>query len=388
MREVDKRRRLRVGLFTVGLLILFAVSILLLGEKQQLFVRQVRFITRFQHVGGLTPGAAVWLNGVVAGSVEEVDLPADPQEQKITVRFRVDAKLSRRVRADSAVRIRTLGLLGDRYLEITSGSPRQPRLQAGDEVPGVEPTDVAAVLSQGGDVVANVLAISGSLRTILERVEKGEGALGEITTNPEKGTKAVMHLVSMLEQTDELLKGIRQGRGVVGKLLTDSALEQRLIDDLGGMAHAGREVAEALERDLKREDSMVAALLRDPDGRRRLQGVLDNVGEAAAAAAKAGGELVQGKGTLGRLVADEKYADDFLGDLAALTAAMRSVAVKLDRGEGTAGRFVNDPALWDDLENVVRGVRSSRLVTWFVRNRRQAGERSAGAEATPAAGGR
>ncbi|MFH1175831.1 MAG: MlaD family protein [Acidobacteriota bacterium] len=388
MREVDKRRRLRVGLFTVGLLVLFAVSILLLGEKQQLFVRQVRFVTRFQYVGGLTPGAAVWLNGVVAGSVEEVDLPADPQEQKITVRFRVDAKLSRRVRADSTVRIRTLGLLGDRYLEVSSGSPRQPRLQEGDEVPGVEPTDVAAVLSQGGDVVTNVLAISGSLRAVLERVERGEGVLGELTTNPERGTKAVLHLVSLLEQTDELLKGIRQGKGIIGRLLTDPVLEQRLIDDLAGMARAGREVAEALDRDLKREDSMVAALLRDPEGRRRIQSVLDQVGEAAAAAAKAGGELVHGKGTLGRLMADEKYADDFLGDLAALTAAMRSVAAKLDRGDGTAGRFVNDPALWNDLEDVVRGVRSSRLVRWFVRNRREAGERSPGAEATPVAGGR
>jgi phospholipid/cholesterol/gamma-HCH transport system substrate-binding protein len=374
MLETDPRRRLRVGLFTAGLVVLLAAAILLLGKKQRLFVSQVRYETRFEHVGGLVAGAPVWLNGVVVGSVDEVTLPPDPTQREILVSFMVDADMARRMRADSQVRIRTLGLLGDRYLEVTSGSPSQPKLKDGSEVQSVEPTDVAAVLSQSGDVVTNVLAISGSLRSILERIDKGEGLIGELTTGQASGKQALVNLASVLEQLDGLMRDVRAGHGVLGKLLTDEKLDTKLVEDLAGMASAGRRVAEALATDLERQDSVVAALLRDPEGRARVERVLDQTGQAAQSFALAGKELSEGKGTLGRLLTDEDLASDFLDNLAALTKTLRSVADKLDKGDGSAGKMLNDPQLWIDLEHVVRGVNESKMMRWFVKNRREAGE--------------
>jgi phospholipid/cholesterol/gamma-HCH transport system substrate-binding protein len=385
MLESDPKRRLHVGLFTAGLLALFGISVLLIGQKQQLFVRQVSYSARFVHVGGLVVGAPVWLNGVVVGSVDEVALPADPAQREILVTFRIDAAMARRMRADSKVAIRTLGLLGDRYLEVTSGTPSQAKLKDGSEVQAVQLTDVAAVLSQGGDVVSNVLAISGSLRRILERVEQGEGLIGELTMDPESGKVTVARLVSLMEQVDGLLRDVRAGRGVLGKLLTDPELEGRLVDDLAGMASAGRRVAEALAADLERDDSAVAALLRDPRGRARVERVLDGAGAAAESLAAVGRQLNEGDGTLARLLADEQFAGDFLDNLALLTKTLRAIAEKLDRGDGTAGRMLNDPQLWEDLEHVVRGVNESKVVSWFVRNRREAGEEAEAKEEAAAA---
>jgi phospholipid/cholesterol/gamma-HCH transport system substrate-binding protein len=385
MLESDPRRRLRVGLFTAGLLALFGVSVLLIGQKQQLFVRQVTYRARFVHVGGLVAGAPVWLNGVVVGAVDDVALPPDPAQREILVTFRIDAKMARRMRADSKVTIRTLGLLGDRYLEVTSGTPSQPKLKDGSEVQAVQLTDVAAVLSQGGDVVSNVLAISGSLRRILERVEHGEGLIGELTMDPDSGRLTVTRLVSLMEQVDGLLRDVRAGRGALGKLLTDPELERRLVDDIAGMAAAGRRVAEALAADLDRDDSAVAALLRDPQGRARVERVLDGAGAAAESLAAVGRQLNEGDGTLARLLADEQFAGDFLDNLAQLTKTLRTIAEKLDRGDGTAGRMLNDPQLWEDLEHVVRGVNESKVVSWFVRNRREAGEKAEAKEEAAAA---
>jgi hypothetical protein len=73
---------------------------------------------------------------------------------------------------------------------------------------------------------------------------------------------------------------------------------------------------------------------------------------------------------------DKEYADDFLDDLQALTSHLRSVMEKLDEGEGTAGAFLNDPQLYQDMENVVRGVENSAVTSWFIRNRRKSGEKS------------
>jgi phospholipid/cholesterol/gamma-HCH transport system substrate-binding protein len=381
MFDADPRRRLRVGLFTVLLLGLLAVAILLIGRKQGLFVKKVVYHTRFLDVGGLTPGAPVWLNGVVVGQVEDVALPSDPARREIDVEFSVHERVARRIRSDSVVRIRTLGLLGDRYLEISSGNPSMPRLPEGSAVPSEEPQSVAQVLSQGGDVVTNVLSISASLRRILDRVERGEGVLGELTVNPESGQHAIERLTAVLGQVEALLKEIRAGHGLLGRLVSDPKLEQQLVDDVAGFAHAGRQVAEELAADLKRDDSVVAELLRDPNGRERVAKTLDGLTEAAAAAAEASRQLAEGRGTLGRLMNDKQFADRFLGDLAALTASLRSVAAKLDAGKGTAGRAINDPQLWQDLEDVAHGVKRSRVLSWLIRNRRAAGaaERSAAA---------
>ncbi|MEW6336682.1 MAG: MlaD family protein [Acidobacteriota bacterium] len=383
MRETDPRRHLKVGLFTAGLLALFAASILVIGSKQGLFVRHFRYHSRFAYVGGLGAGAPVHLNGVAVGDVVSVDLPTDPAHREIEVTFRVEARVAQRIRGDSEVRIRSLGLLGDRYLEISGGSPASPQAEPGSVLASEELTDVSAMLSQGGDVVGNVLAVSTSLRAILDRVERGEGVLGELTRSPESGGQLVERMGRTLEHAEAILAEVRSGRGALGRLLKDPALEARLVDDLAGFLRAGRGVAESVERDLARDDSLVAGMLRDPQGRERLGDALASVTDAAAAAAAAGRNLAEGRGTLGHLLNDEAYAQLFLEDLAALTRSLRSVSEKIDRGEGSAGRLVNDPRLYEDLENVVRGVEESSLATWAVRNRRKAGERAATATPTP-----
>lgn len=377
MLEHDPRRRLRVGLFTASLIILLGFSILLLGKKQQLFVRQLEFQGRFNYVAGLVPGAPVWLNGVVVGSVEEVILPADPAEREITVVFRVAARVARRLRQDSRLRIRTLGLLGDRYLELTSGSPGKPRLEPGSVVESEEPTDIASVIAQGGDAMTNVQAITSSLRRVLERVEHGEGVVGQLTVDPESGRRALVNLFELIEESEGLVRDLRAGRGALGRLIADPDLEARFVDDVAGMARAGRRVAESLARDLEREDSLVAGMLRDPGGRERLQLVLNELTAAAASIGAVGRGLAHGGGTLGRLIEDEDLARELLTDLKGLTRSLRRVVEKIEAGEGSAGKLVNDPQLYEDLRDVVRGVQESRTLRWIIQNRRAAGERSA-----------
>jgi phospholipid/cholesterol/gamma-HCH transport system substrate-binding protein len=94
MLETDRARRLRVGLFTAILLVVLGLIVLTLGKKQGLFEQHERYEARFEHVGGLVPGGAVWMNGVVVGAVESVELPTDPTQRQITVRFRVNARLA------------------------------------------------------------------------------------------------------------------------------------------------------------------------------------------------------------------------------------------------------------------------------------------------------
>lgn len=376
MFERDPKRRLKVGLFTGALLVLLGVSILLIGKKQGFFTRHVRFQAQFQDVAGLVPGAQVWLNGVVVGVVEDIDLPEDPSQRKITVTFRIRRSLAARIRADSRVRIRTIGLLGDRYLELSSGSPLQPLLPEGSSIPAFEPTDIAEALSQGGEAMGNIVAITGSLRRILEKMEQGQGLLGVLVNEPIEGPRFARELTSTLDHLSQITQQVQKGQGLLGKLVS-SPEGERLFAKLEESVASAHRVLTLLESDLIREDSVLTTLLRHPKAAEQVRQTLANLAQASQALAAASQELANGQGTLPRLLRDQKFADDFLEDLKALTHNLASAAKKLDQGKGSAGQFLNDPELYQDLENVVRGVQKSSLLRWFIRNRREAGELAA-----------
>lgn len=376
MLERDPKRRLKVGLFTGALLLLLGVSILLIGKKQGMFTRHVRFQAQFQDVAGLVPGAQVWLNGVVVGVVEDIDLPEDPSQRKITVTFRIRRSLAARIRADSRVRIRTIGLLGDRYLELSSGSPLQPLLPEGSSIPAFEPTDIAEALSQGGEAMGNIVAITGSLRRILEKMEQGQGLLGVLVNEPIEGPRFARQLTSTVDHLSQITQQVQKGQGLLGKLVS-SPEGERLFTKLEESVASAHRVLTLLESDLIREDSVLTTLLRNPKAAEQVRQTLASLAQVSQALAAASQELANGQGTLPRLLRDQQFADDFLEDLQALTHNLASVAKKLDQGKGSAGQFLNDPQLYHDLENVVRGVQKSSLLRWFIRNRREAGELAA-----------
>ncbi len=107
------------------------------------------------------------------------------------------------MREDSTARIKTLGLLGDKFIEISSGSADSPLIPSGGYIPAAAPTDVEKLLASGGDAVQNTVAISYSLRNILARMEAGEGLLGELLTDSEAGRTAKQGLVAIMEAVQQ-----------------------------------------------------------------------------------------------------------------------------------------------------------------------------------------
>jgi phospholipid/cholesterol/gamma-HCH transport system substrate-binding protein len=290
----------------------------------------------------------------------------------VKVWFTVNETYADRIRTDSEATIRTMGLLGDRYLEIRGGSSSAALIPENGEVRGINQPELEEFMSGGEDVMENVLSISSSLRVILRRVEQGEGLLGQMTMGPAGGEEGISHLTrDTLTSLDEILGRVKAGKGLLGRLLYDEAFAQ----DVEASMRSLRDASGALSGDLERDDSAYAVLMRNPDTARLLRQSVLALHDGSQALAAATQELASGKGTLPRLLSDHDYADHFLDDLLALVANLRSIATKLDDGQGSLGELINDPRLYDDLENVVRGVEHSKVVSWFVRNRRRAGEK-------------
>ena len=358
-------RELKVGLLVLTALTALAVGIFLVGEESSLFKDKNRYFTKFDNVEGLAAGNPVQLNGVNVGKVDDIVLPEKVDEELLTIWISIDGAYADRVRENSAARIKTLGLLGDKYIELTSGSADAPPIPDGGEIPAGQDTELDELLASGGSAMDNLLAISASLRTILARMEAGEGVLGELTADSETGREVKERVLNILASGELLVRRAEEGHGALGALLTDD----QLATDIRSVVATTSEVL----AEIQDGPGLAPALLRDAATRERFDNTLANLDRASERLAVASDALADPDGLLGRLLQDEAYGAELLDDLGRMIDNLSAISEKLDEGDGTLGQLINDPSVYHALNDVVVGVNESKLLRWLVRNRQKKG---------------
>jgi phospholipid/cholesterol/gamma-HCH transport system substrate-binding protein len=277
----------------------------------------------------------------------------------------VDSRYRNRIRRDSQAAIKTLGLLGDKYIEISSGSATSDVVPSGGQIRAAPATDVDRLIASGGDAVENMVAISYSLRSILGRMEAGEGLLGELTTDNEAGRRAKRALLTSLESLDSISTKIDDGEGTLGALVNDSLLAARMSSALNRV--------ESLLARLESGPGALPTLLNDENAGRQLRETIASLDRTSRDLAALVAELRQGEGLLGRLLTDEELGESVGGNLEELLENLRQLSARLDEGEGTLAMLIDDPSVYEAINDVIVGIDESRLLRWLVRNRQKAG---------------
>ena len=355
----------RVGLLLLVALVLGMATIFLVGERRNLFAQKNDYFIRFDSVPGLSAGSDVQLDGVGVGSVSAIDLSEDMQVNQIVVAIRIESRFGARIREDSMARIRTLGLLGDKYIEISSGSPRFPEIPEGGTIGAAPVADVDRLRASGEDLVNNVTRITEQLTTILGRMERGEGILGELTKDVEPNRKVTSELMTTIESIRGLFDDLRAGDGPIPRMLNDRALGEKIegtvdrLDSVLAKAESGQ--------------GTLGMLLTDTQQRERLERSLASIERTAANLETATNSLQEERALLPKLLGDEAYGDKLTAELQALVENLNRVAEKIDRGPGSAAQMINDPALYQAMKDIVTGIDESAILRRLIRNRQKKG---------------
>lgn len=123
-----------VGIFIViGLLCLAYISVKL-GKVNLLGGKYYSVKAVFSSVKGLKKYTAVEIAGVEVGKVDDIKLDTENYEAVITLLIRDDVELQE----DAIASIRTKGLLGEKYVEITPGGSDE-LVQPGGTIIETEP---------------------------------------------------------------------------------------------------------------------------------------------------------------------------------------------------------------------------------------------------------
>src|SRR5215470_14726440 len=124
-------KEMKVGAFVLAGLVVAGIVIFMIGEEKRLFESKFSYRTSFSDVQGLKSGAPVRLGGVDIGNVSQVTHGDDPSDNRLYVELHIVKREAVRVKQDSVAHIANKGLLGDKMIEISGGSPGSSQLPEG-----------------------------------------------------------------------------------------------------------------------------------------------------------------------------------------------------------------------------------------------------------------
>jgi phospholipid/cholesterol/gamma-HCH transport system substrate-binding protein len=308
-----------VGLsITVAMVLLMIGIIAVGGQSGGFWAPKATYYTDLPEASGLYVGSIVMIDGVEVGSVRRIDF--NPEGPGIRVYYWINARYQDRIRQDSVVSVRSLGLLGDRYLYIQSGHPSQPVLPPGRAIRAVAAADSGELAAQVSERLADLKVTLDRVNRVIDQIGRAEGVLGALVSDP-----------ALKEDLKTTLHALAEGKGSLGKLIQDDRLYRELV---------------RLTERLQSQDSIAGLLLQDRERARQMADTLDRIGRIVT-------NLEQGQGSAGKLLKDEKLYGE-------LTQALQQVNQLLDprqNPEGTLQQILRDPTLYRDLQQTVQDVR-------------------------------
>jgi len=162
----------KVGLFVFIGVVILAVFVLSIGGFKT-WTSGYRLVFVFDFVNGVKHGAPVRFAGVDVGVVKQLKFYFDPQENKTKVKVGCWLKKDAKIPSDSTIWVNTLGLLGEKYIEIMPGKDYTICFAEGQEVKGVDPLAMHEVMRMANDIASDFKETMG-------KIKNGEGTVGKL----------------------------------------------------------------------------------------------------------------------------------------------------------------------------------------------------------------
>jgi phospholipid/cholesterol/gamma-HCH transport system substrate-binding protein len=348
-------KEMKVGVFVLAGLIVAGIVIFLIGDEKRLFDAKVTYHTSFSDVQGLKTGAPVRLGGIDIGTVSGVAHSDDPADNRLYVDMRIVKREAGRIKQDTVATVNNKGLLGDKMIELTGGSPNAPPIPPEGTIKSEDPTDFTNLFSEVGNMT--------------DRASK-------ILTNLEVTTKALsdaqMHedLRRSVHSVNLILKEVAEGQGYVHRLLADPSEAARLshlvttLDRVAGEAEGTLVEARKAASQVNTGPGFVHEVLYGEKG----ADAMANFGGAAAEVIATLRGIREGNGLAHTVIygGDEPSAQ-VSANIGAITRDVRQIVADLRAGKGTLGALLVDPSIYEDVKGVLGNVQRNDALRALVR---------------------
>jgi phospholipid/cholesterol/gamma-HCH transport system substrate-binding protein len=292
-----------VGFFVLVSLTALFIMVLIIARQEGLFQSYVEYQSTFKNVSGLKPGSEVHLAGVAVGSVKDISIEPTGNTK---VTFNVISRYSHQIREDSQASIGFMGLLGDKSLDLSAGSPGKAVIPPKGQVVSIEPLDMTQLLAKMGPTLENLQKLLDNLAKISDTLVSKEGGMRKT-----------------FDQLDEIVSKVNQGQGTLGLFVNDPKLYHE--------GTATMSSARKIFGDLENGKGALGTLLHDQKFKAQMEQAMGNI-----------------NGGLSRLPEISKKLDEFM--------------TRLDQaGKGLPDLVTSGDTMINDVDRTTKAIQKSWL---------------------------
>jgi phospholipid/cholesterol/gamma-HCH transport system substrate-binding protein len=296
-KNVLKLSNLKVGLTVfLGLVALF-IFLFIVGSENNFLSSKYELKIFIPNVMGLNDGSLVSLGGIKVGSVKSRVFATKDGVNGVDVTLDILTSYKNNITVNSVAQVKTIGLLGDQFVDISIGQKGERPLKEGEYIT-VKPTltfdkladKVEPMMDDFGGIMKN-------MRSITDSIAHGEGPVGRLINDSKTGKT----LDNVLSNINSIASAISQKKGTLGKLAYDSTLYDNLS---------------------------------------QLTGNINSISDSVKA----------GKGSLGKLF----VSDTLYNNINSLTVKLNHLLSKMDSDTTLAGGIFNDSKFYKQFNSVIK----------------------------------
>jgi phospholipid/cholesterol/gamma-HCH transport system substrate-binding protein len=330
--------QVKAGIFIVFALLFFAGGVLLMGEKTKFFVPKGRLSVIMADVGGLKIGAPVWLAGMDVGIVRDIRFARPDRTNDVEIVLEIERAALGKVGRDSKVSVKTRGLMGEKYVDIT---PSQFLVESPEtRIYGVSAPKLDDVMQKAGTAFDRI-------NLALDKINQGEGTLGKFAKDP----KLFNQLVLLTKELTTFAQSVNHGEGTLGRLNRSSEPYDRLLSVLNR--------ADTTLKDIQTSEGTFSKLVNDRKLYDKLVALADKSAQAADDVRELNKKLTSKESTIGKLLGEREFYDRGISLIERADKAVGSfeeIANRVNSGEGTAGRLIIEQDIYDRMNRMLDNV--------------------------------
>ncbi len=224
----------------VGLFVLLAIGILsyFVFRAGDFYMKPgvtIRFV--FSFVQGIDNGTPVRLAGVTVGEVKDIHVLRNPKGE---TQVEVGAWIAQGVyiEDDAKAVIKTLGMLGEKYIEIIPGTPNNKIIGNGSTLIGKNPFAIEDMAEGSRQLIGQLQVVAENVNSVVSDPEFKAAVKGAFV-NADRTFSGADAMVKNFTQASEDLKDaaasakivlgrLRDGEGTVGRLLKNDQVARDL----------------------------------------------------------------------------------------------------------------------------------------------------------------
>ena len=351
---MSNKREIVVGAFLLAGLLATGAVIFTIGNQRRVFDPKVSFVASFPDVQGLKAGAPVRLSGIDIGNVTSVEHGPNPDDDRLYVKMQIVQAEAQRIRQDSVASVANKGLLGDKMMEITPGTPGKASMRPGSTLQSKDPADYSNMLVQAGEIATKA-------DSVLANLQKATSTFAD--------DRVRQDMQDSLRSVTVILNNVASGQGYAARFLNDPAEAERIsrvVTDLDRTSQRLSTTIEGVNQVLDRVKSgpgFAHSVIYEDEANKSVR----QIGDAAVEVGLALRGVREGNGLAKSLLYGGPGQEKIGENLTAMSGDMRAIVAGVRAGKGTLGGLLVDPSIYEDMKSVLGNVQRNDVLRALVR---------------------